>query len=71
MARRTAMMRLRQIYCLGWVVILAVIIVAGHADSLGRFLGSAITAWVVYSVPFGITFVIARSAKKNAGNSED
>jgi len=63
------MMRLRQTYCLGWVVILAAVILAGHADTLGHFLGSAFTAWVVYSVPFGITFVIARSAGKTAVSS--
>jgi len=56
------MMRLRQIYCLGWALVLAALIVGGHADSFGRFVGSAITAWIIYSVPFGITFMIARSA---------
>ncbi len=60
------MMRLRQIYCLGWAVILAVLIGAGHVDSLGRFVGSAVAAWVIYSVPFGITFMIARSAIRNS-----
>ncbi len=66
------MMRLRQIYCLGWALILAVLIVAGHADSLGRFVGSAVAAWVIYSVPFGITFTIARSAVRNSpGAGED
>jgi hypothetical protein len=65
------MMRLRQIYCLGWALILAALIVGGHADSLGRFVGSAITAWVIYSVPFGITFVFARSASKRGLGSDE
>ena len=56
------MMRLRQIYGLGWALVLAALIVGGHADSFGRFVGSAITAWVIYSVPFGITFMMARGA---------
>jgi hypothetical protein len=66
------MMRLRQIYCAGWALVLAVLIVAGHADTLGRFVGSAVTAWIIYSVPFGITFMIARSAiRNNPGAGED
>jgi hypothetical protein len=58
------MMRLHQIYIAGWALVLAALIVGGHADTLGRFVGSAITAWVVYSVPCGITFVIARSSRR-------
>jgi hypothetical protein len=64
------MMRLRQIYGLGWALVLAALIVGGHADSFGRFVGSAITAWVIYSVPFGITFVMARGAAKKAHRSD-
>ncbi|HEY2106516.1 MAG TPA: hypothetical protein VGH29_12060 [Candidatus Binataceae bacterium] len=64
------MMRLRQIYCLGWALVLAALIVGGHADSFGRFVGSAITAWIIYSVPFGITFTIARGARKTGHRSE-
>lgn len=65
------MMRLRQIYCLGWAVVLAALIIGGHADSFGRFVGSAVTAWIVYSVPFGITFTIARTADKQNHRSDD
>ncbi len=66
------MMRLRQIYCAGWALILAALIAGEHADSLGRFIGSALTAWVIYSVPFGVTFMFARSASRNAvGAAED
>jgi hypothetical protein len=58
------MMRLRQVYCAGWALVLAALIVGGHADTLGRFIGSAITAWVVYSVPCGITFVLSRGGRR-------
>ncbi|HEV3114814.1 MAG TPA: hypothetical protein VGY99_30375 [Candidatus Binataceae bacterium] len=63
------MMRLRQIYGLGWALVLAALIVGGHADTFGRFVGSAITAWVVYSVPFGITFMMARGARDGGHRS--
>jgi hypothetical protein len=57
------MMRLRQIYCLGWALVLAALIVGGHPETSRHFVGSAFLVWIVYSLPFGITFMIARSAK--------
>jgi hypothetical protein len=64
------MMRLHQIYMGGWALVLAGLIVGGHADTFGRFVGSAITAWVVYSVPCGITFVMARGGRRKSTAAE-
>ncbi len=56
------MMRLRQIYCLGWALVLAALIVGGHAETSRHFIAAAFLVWVVYSLPFGITFMIAKAA---------
>jgi hypothetical protein len=57
------MMRLRQIYCLGWALVLAALLVGGHAEISRHFVGSAFLVWIVYSLPFGITFMIAKGSK--------
>jgi hypothetical protein len=60
------MMRLRQIYCLGWALVLAALIVRGHAETSGHFIAAALLVWVVYSLPFGVTFMLARAARDDA-----
>ena len=57
------MMRLRQIYCLGWALVLAALLVGGHAEISRHFVGSAFLVWIVYPLPFGITFMIAKGSK--------